>query len=101
MDVESTGTTIKKEINRSSKRFREKNSFPNPSLVKLDKYSSTNNSRRNFSPIPKLKFTRRNYGEQEMDEIKNEGKDEELMEKEPNIPFPSRVSNTFKMESLS
>ena len=83
------------------KKLSDKNHLPNPNLIKPDISPSIDNSGRDYIPRPKWNATTRNYGEHDKVDTNRKGKDGKLMAEDPNIPFPSRVSNTFKMESIT
>jgi len=63
---------------------------------KLDNSESTDKLSRKTGPMPKMKATRRNYGDQEEDEIGSAGEKEGDMAREQHNPLPSKISNTLK-----
>ena len=83
----------------SSKRLRDKRPSSPPSKEKLISLESTKNSTKKGGPRPKRKATRRNYGEEEEEEMASEGKDEESMVRGQDSLVPSRVLDTFKIKT--
>ena len=66
---------------------------------KLDNFMSIDNSGRIIGPMPKRKATIRNYGNEELDDTGNEGKEARGMDWEKDTPLSSRVSSSFKIET--
>ena len=65
---------------------------------KLDNSKFIDNSGRKIGPMPKRKATIRNYGNEEVDDTGNEGKEVGGMDWEKDTPLSSRVSISFKIE---
>ena len=64
---------------------------------KLNNSMLIDNSSRIIGPMPKRKATIRNYGNEEVDDIGNEGKEASGMDWENDTLLSSRVSNSFKI----
>lgn len=56
---------------------------------------------KHFGPIPKRMATQMNYEEPDEEETKSEDKNEDLMEERQNSPFPSKVLDTFKTDTIT
>ena len=68
---------------------------------KLDNSKSIDNSSRIIGPMPKRKATIRNYGNEEVDDTGNEGKEARGMDWEKDTPLSSRMYSSFKIKTNS